>query len=138
MESIVKRIKTIYGTLLILGTMLPYVPYFSLINFISFKGNLSDSQEAMSFLALLIIAAGIIFIAMDFLPEQYVKTNVRQKWLKIAKWVAIISIAVLILVALSLSSLSYMKIGFWLLTIVFVGLLFEKKIVEMIEQKIKK
>ena len=45
MESIVKRIKTIYGALLILGTMLPYVPYFSLINFISFKGNLSHKKQ---------------------------------------------------------------------------------------------
>jgi len=131
MESIVKRIKTIYGALLILGTILPYMPYISLMSFISFKEN--HSNEEMSFLALLIIAAGIIFIAMDFLPERYIKTNVKQRLLKVAKWMAIVSIVFLILIASR--SLSYMSIGFWLLVVVLVGLLLENKIVAAIEKK---
>jgi len=141
MKIIVKKFKAICGGLFILGTILPFFAWgSSLASCISFQDNHphGDFGATITFLTVLIVAAGAIFIAMDFFPERYVKEKSRRKWLKTAKWIAIVCIVILVLVMSSpgnrLGFLAHMGIGFWLLVVALLGILFEKKIATALEK----
>ncbi|MDR2126109.1 MAG: hypothetical protein LBP63_04705 [Prevotellaceae bacterium] len=140
--NLLKKIKAICGILLILGCVAPLIVYNSslkpsLIDIISFnkKYSLGTEGEAMSFIAILILASAILLIIMDtieiFYPQNNIKEKSKSKLINISKWTAIVCVAILVISCIS--KIMHTGLGFWLLIIAAAALLLEKQIIAKIE-----